>query len=73
MIRRTMKTLTTIAAMAVCLSLYADTFEISYDVRNDNEVVFNYAKSYHYDVGCALSLTAKGTAYAEHGKLGYGG
>ncbi|HKK78776.1 MAG TPA: hypothetical protein VJ933_04070 [Phaeodactylibacter sp.] len=41
-----MKTLTTIAAMAVCLSLYADTFEISYDVRNDNEVVFNYAKSY---------------------------
>lgn len=41
-----MRTLATIAAMAVCLSLYADTFEISYEVRNDNEVVFNYEKSY---------------------------
>jgi len=32
--------------MAVCLSLYADIFEVSYEVRNDNEVVFNYEKRY---------------------------
>ena len=42
-----MKTLVTIvAAMAVCLSLHADTFEITYEVRNNNQVVLNYEKSY---------------------------